>query len=194
MQTAATTTADDLQHALEVLRAGGVILYPTDTIWGIGCDAACSEAVRRIYRLKQRDDSKAMLLLVDSLDMLSRHVKAVPESVPDMAARASRPTTMVLDGAQGLAPELLAPDGSAGFRISRDQFSASLCRMLGRPVVSTSANISGAPSAPHFKDITPYIIDGVDYACTTRRDDMSAASPSRVIKIDSQNNITVLRD
>ncbi len=185
---------NDTLKAVEFLQQGKIILYPTDTVWGIGCDATCDGAVRNIYSLKRRSDSKSMLVLVDSVEMLSRYVDELPEEVIELIEGASRPTTVILPGAKGLAPSLVASDGSVGFRVSRDEFSAGLCRELGAPVVSTSANISGEPSARNFKEISAEIKNSVDYVCATRRDDEGAGTPSRIVKLEPDKTITVIRN
>ena len=185
---------DDIARACDVLRRGGVILYPTDTVWGIGCDATNSAAVKRVYEIKRRSDSKALILLVADGDMLRRHVKVLPEVAAEMILHpGERPTTMVLDAAVGVAPELLASDGSVGMRIPREEFSSALCRAFGAPIVSTSANVSGQPAAPCYADISTEILEGVDYVCTSRRDDSASSLPSKVVKIDRNGQITVLR-
>lgn len=184
----------DIARACEVLRRGGTILYPTDTVWGIGCDATDSDAVRRIYDIKRRADSKALILLVADAGMMHAHTAALPAVVGEMIAHPdARPTTMVVDGGKGLAPEVLAADGSVGMRIPREEFASALCREFGKPIVSTSANISGQPAAPRFSDISSDILGAVDYVCTSRRDDMSVSLPSKVVKIDRDGQITVLR-
>lgn len=184
----------DIARACEVLRGGGIILYPTDTVWGIGCDAADSTAVRRIYEIKRRVDSKALILLVADGDMMRAHAAPLPDVVSQMIANPDeRPTTMVIDGGRDLAPEVLAADGSVGMRIPREEFVSALCREFGRPLVSTSANVSGEPAAVNFSDISSSIIEAVDYVCTSRRDEVSESSPSRVVKIDFNGQITVLR-
>lgn len=184
----------DTINAVECLQRGMTILYPTDTVWGIGCDAVCDDAVKRIYALKRRSDSKSMLVLVDSIEMLSRYVSELPEEVIQLINDSERPTTVILPGAKGLAPSLIASDGSVGFRVSRDPFSAGLCRYSDHPVVSTSANISGEPSARNFSEISDLIKNGVDYVCTTRRDDDELGIPSRILKLESDKTITVIRN
>lgn len=184
---------DDSLKALDRLRRGEVILYPTDTVWGIGCDACREESVRRIYSLKRRSDSKSMLVLVDSVKMLSEYVNDIPREVIEIINNAARPTTVILPGGNGIAPSLLATDGSVGFRISRDPFSAGLCHALGHPIVSTSANISGQLTPQTFGEISDEIKDGVDYVCTTRREDSDPHQPSRIIKFED-NRIIVIRD
>ena len=145
-------TEDDIRQAVEVMRRGGVILYPTDTVWGIGCDATNAEAVARIYRIKQRDDSKAMICLVDSDARVQRYVRDVPSVAWDLFEYADKPTTLILDGAVNLAPNLVGGDGSIAIRITREDFSRELCYRMQKPVVSTSANISGEPAAQPVLD------------------------------------------
>ena len=182
----------DIQQACDVLRRGGVILYPTDTVWGIGCDASDPEAVRRIYDIKHRSDSKALIVLVGSYEMLSGCVAVEPgEALRRMAEE--RPTTMVLEGGEGLARNLLAPDGTVGVRVTSEPFSSELCRRFGRPIVSTSANISGMPPAALFDEISSDILDAVDYVCTTRRHDTTRHAPSSIVKVDSEGGIQIIR-
>lgn len=184
----------DLAQALEVMRKGGIILYPTDTVWGIGCDATNSEAVMRIYNLKRRTDSKAMIVLVDSPAMLERHVDEMPEVAWQLIDVAVNPTTIVYDRGTGLAPELLAPDGSVGIRVTAEKFSSMLCRGLRRPLVSTSANISGSPTPQSFDEIDDEIIRGVDYVVGYRRDDNTPRRPSSVIKLSNSGEVKILRN
>lgn len=187
------TIEEDLQQAVKTLRAGGLILYPTDTVWGIGCDATRPEAVERVYRLKRRADSKALITLVGRPDDLYRYVDEVPQIALDLIEVSDRPTTIVYDRGINLAPNLLAADGSVGIRVTREQYSAGLCRLLRRPVVSTSANVSGQPSPSLFDEISPEIIDGVDYVALYRRDDRRPATPSSVIKIGNDSTVKILR-
>ncbi len=186
-------TQADLDRAVASLRSGGVVLYPTDTVWGIGCDATRPDAVERIFTIKRRVDSKAMLSLVDSEEMLRRY--AAPGDV-DRAMKAidpARPTTVIYPSVKGIASGLVATDGSAGFRICGAEFAARLCRELGKPVVSTSANISGHPAPARFADISPEITAAVDYVVEYGRDDAGSTPPSRIVKLNSDNSITVLR-
>ena len=186
--------AEDLQEALRVLKQGGIILYPTDTVWGIGCDATNAEAVRRIFRLKQRADSKAMLMLTDSEEKLSRYVD-VPEAAESLleATSEGKPMTIIYPNACGVAQELIAEDGSIGIRITREAFSNALCHGLGKPLVSTSANISGEPAAPTFGQISHAITDGVDYVCRYRRNDNTAKQPSSIVKVNTDNTFSIIR-
>lgn len=185
--------ADDINKALAVLKNGGIILYPTDTVWGIGCDASCSEAVRRIFDLKHRADSKSMLSLVDSEAMLDRTVRDIPEVAWQLIEAAVDPLTIVYDHPVGLAPELLAPDGSAGIRITSGRVARELCRRLRRPIVSTSANISGEKAATDFASISKEITDGVDYAIAHDRECGADARPSAVIKLGDGGLVKILR-
>ena len=203
------TQEQDIRQAIEVLRRGGVILYPTDTVWGIGCDATNSEAVRRVYQIKQRDDSKALICLVDSDVRMQRYVRDVPEvawqlidaveergtSNEERAAksRVGSPITLVLDGASGLAPELLAEDGTVGIRITHEPFSRELCYRFQKPLVSTSANISGEPAAQNYRDISEDILNAVDYVCFSRRQEHQPHQPSSVIKIGRGGEVVVIR-
>lgn len=184
---------DDLKAALDAVRRGGVILYPTDTVWGLGCDATNEAAVARVYHIKRRADNKALITLVDSIAALERAVSYAPDVALDMATLSDRPLTIVYDRPQGLAPNLLGPDGSAGIRITRERFSADLCRRLRRPLVSTSANVSGAPAPASFAEISPEIVGAVDYAVAYRRDDTAAARPSAVIKIGNDSSVKIIR-
>lgn len=183
----------EIAACVDVIKRGGIILYPTDTVWGIGCDATNSEAVKRIYNLKRRVDSKAMIVLVDGEAMLERHVDTVPDVAWELLDAAVNPLTVVFDRGAGLAPELLAADGSIGIRITHEKFSSELCRKLRRPVVSTSANISGMKSARFFNEIANEIIAGVDYVAKYRQTDNEPHKPSSVIKLTNSGIITILR-
>lgn len=183
----------DLDKAIEVLRKGGIILYPTDTVWGIGCDATNSKAVKRIYDLKRRADSKAMIVLVDSPEMVERYVDEMPEVAMQLIDVAVKPVTIVYDRGIGLAPELIASDGSIGIRVTSEKFSSMLCRKLRRPLVSTSANISGSPTPRFFNEISEEVVKGVDYVVKFRRDDNEPRSPSSVIKLSNSGQIKILR-
>ncbi len=186
--------SQDIIRATEVLRHGGVILYPTDTVWGIGCDATNASAIRRIFDIKRRADGKAMITLVDSIDSLCRTVDNVPEVAIELIEAAVNPVTIVYDRGVGVAPELVASDGSLAVRVTREKFSAGLCRSLRRPLVSTSANISGAPTPRSFAEISPEVIAAVDYVCTSRRDERKGVGrPSMVIKISDNGVFKILR-
>lgn len=182
----------DIKAAVDTLRRGGLILYPTDTVWGIGCDATDGEAVRRVFELKRRDDSKALITLVDSVAALERVVDEVPEVAYQLVDVAVDPLTIVYDRGVGVAPELLAADGSIGVRVVSEGFVHELCRAFRRPLVSTSANISGEPAARCFAEISPEIISGVDYVCMSCRDSLPAKASS-VIKISKGGEFVILR-
>ena len=175
------------------MRRGGVILYPTDTIWGIGCDATNPEAVARVYKIKQRDDSKALICLVDSDARLQRYVRNVPEVAWDLMELATKPTTVILDNAVNLAPNLIAEDGSIAMRITREEFSRELCYRFQKPIVSTSANTSGEPAAQNYRDIAPDILEAVDYVCWTRRQEHQPHQPSSIIKIGQDGEVKIIR-
>lgn len=183
----------DLTDCLAALRSGGLIIYPTDTVWGIGCDATDSKAVRRVFELKKRTDSKALITLVDSIAALERVVDEVPEVAYQLLDVAVEPMTVVYDRGIGVAPELLAPDGSIGVRITSEPFSKELCRRFRRPIVSTSVNISGDPAPCSFAEIDPGLLEAVDYVCLTGRDLPWSSKPSTVIKLSADGVIKILR-
>ena len=185
--------AEDIRTAVQTLRQGGLILYPTDTIWGIGCDAANEEAVRRIFQLKQREDSKAMICLVDSADRMQRYLRQVPDVAWDLVEFADKPLTLILDGATGLAPSLIAEDGSVGLRVTRENISHELCFRYQRAIVSTSANISGQPSPACFDEIADEIKQGVDYIMRSRQNDLSKSKPSQIIKLGLDGQVRIIR-
>lgn len=188
----------DLAEALRVLRSGGVIVYPTDTVWGIGCDATNEEAVQRIYALKRRADSKSMLVLIDSPAKLPYYVGEIPDTAWTLLDatnddETSKPLTIIYPHARNLAPNLIAEDGSVGIRITNEPFSKALCAQLRHPLVSTSANISGQPAARCFRGIAQEILDGADYVCRFRRDDDSEHEPSSIIKVNADNTFSIIR-
>lgn len=187
------TQQEDIKNAVEVLRKGGVILYPTDTVWGIGCDATNAEAVARVYEIKRRDDSKAMICLVDSDGRLQRYVRQVPEVAWQLLDCAEKPTTVILDGAVNLAPNLIADDGSVALRITREAFSKELCFRFQKAIVSTSANISGEPAAQNYRDISPEIVGAVDYVCWTRRQEHLPHEPSSIIRLGMGGEVKIIR-
>ena len=184
---------DDIRQAIEVMNKGGVILYPTDTIWGIGCDATNEAAVRRVFEIKKRADAKALITLVDSEAKLEFYVNDIPEVAWDLIEVAERPLTIIFDHARNLAPNLLAEDGSAGIRITKEEFSKNLCMRMKRAIVSTSANISGEPSPKCFADISPEILQAVDYVCTSRRNETHNPPASNIIKLGSGGEVKVIR-
>ena len=185
--------AEDIQTAVQTLRQGGIILYPTDTIWGIGCDASNEEAVKRIFQLKRREDSKAMICLVDSANRMQRYVRGVPDVAWDLIEFAEKPLTLILDGATGLAPSLIAEDGSVGLRVTKENISHELCYRFQKAIVSTSANISGEPSPACFDEISDEIKQGVDYIMLSRQNDTSKSKPSQIIKLNLDGRIQIIR-
>lgn len=186
---------NDLHEAVRVLRAGGVILYPTDTVWGIGCDATNAAAVQRIFDIKHRADSKSMLVLLDGAGKLQGYVERVPDTAWTLleASEGGKPMTIIYPHAKNLAHNLLAEDGSIGIRITQEPFSKALCEQLHHPVVSTSANVSGEPAARIFREIAREIVEAVDYVCMFRREDETPHKPSSIIKIDEAERITIIR-
>lgn len=188
-----TDYEEDLRQAVETLRKGGLILYPTDTVWGIGCDATNAEAVAKVFALKQRAEAKSMLVLVDSATRAQRYVKDIPDVAYDMFEMADKPLTLILDNARGLADGLVAEDGSVGIRVTNEKFSHDLCYRFMKAVVSTSANISGHPAAAIYPEIEQEIIDGVDYVVRYRRNDTKKSKPSSIVKLKANGEVTVIR-
>lgn len=184
---------EEIKKACQVMREGGVILYPTDTIWGIGCDATNEEAVRRVYKIKRRADSKAMLVLVDSAVKVDFYVQDVPEVAWDLIELADKPLTIIYSGARNLAPNLLAEDGSVGIRVTGEEFSKRLCQQFRKAIVSTSANVSGQPSPQNFSEISDEIKAAVDYIVDYRREETAQARPSSIIKLDKGGVIKIIR-
>lgn len=184
---------EEIKKACQVMREGGVILYPTDTIWGIGCDATNEEAVRRVYEIKRRADSKAMLVLVDSAVKVDFYVQDVPEVAWDLIELADKPLTIIYSGARNLAPNLLAEDGSVGIRVTGEEFSKRLCQQFRKAIVSTSANVSGQPSPQNFSEISEEIKATVDYIVDYRREETTQAKPSSIIKLDKGGVIKIIR-
>lgn len=185
---------EEIKRACDVLHKGGVILYPTDTIWGIGCDATNEEAVRRVYEIKRRADSKAMLVLVDNDVKVQSYIREVPDVAWDLIELSEKPLTIIYDGARNLAQNLVAEDGSVGMRVTREEFSKQLCFRFRKPIVSTSANISGNPSPNSFTEISEEIKQAVDYIVTVRQNEPPCAAPSSIIKLGVGGQVKVIRD
>lgn len=185
---------DEIKKACEVLQKGGVILYPTDTVWGIGCDATNEEAVRRVYEIKKRADSKAMLVLVDSPVKVDFYVKDVPMVAWDLIEMATRPLTIIYDGARNLAPNLIAEDGSVGIRVTNEEFSRQLCFRFRKAIISTSANISGEPAAAVFSEISEEILNAVDYVVDYRREETGHPKPSSIIRLGAGGVVKIIRE
>ena len=184
---------EDIRTAVEVMRKGGVILYPTDTVWGIGCDATNADAVAKVYAIKHRDDSKALICLVDSAVRLQRYVRNAPEVAWKVMELATKPTTVIFDNAVNIAPNLIAEDGSIAMRITSEPFSKELCYRFQKPVVSTSANMSGEPAAENYKDISEELLGAVDYVCYSRRQEKQPHTPSSIIKIGADGQVKIIR-
>ena len=184
---------DDIKKACEIMEKGGIILYPTDTIWGIGCDATNEDAVKRVYEIKKRIDRKALIVLVDKPVKVEFYVREVPEIAWDLIDVADKPLTIVYPNARNLATNVLADDGSVGIRITQETFSRKLCERFRKAIVSTSANISGQPAPTNFNEICDEIKQAVDYVVTYRQDDPYQPSPSSVIWIGEGGVIKILR-
>ncbi len=187
------TIEEDIKEAVRVLRDGGVIIYPTDTVWGIGCDATNAKAVARIFDMKQRAEAKSMLVLVADEGMLQRWVPEVPDAAWQLIDVAVEPLTIVYDHVRDIAPALRAEDGSTGVRIVSDRFAQTLCRRLGKPLVSTSVNVSGKKAPANFSQIDPSLTEMADYVVSFRRDDLSTPRPSGIIKVSKGDVIKVIR-
>ncbi|HPG55566.1 MAG: threonylcarbamoyl-AMP synthase [Paludibacteraceae bacterium] len=185
--------SDEVKKTIEVLRAGGIILYPTDTVWGIGCDATNAEAVEKIYKIKQRDDSKSMLVITDGMARIQSYVDEIPDIAWDLAELADKPITIIYPQAKNLAANLISDDGSIGIRISSEKFSKQLCAAFRRPIVSTSANISGEPSPECFAEISDIIKDQMDYIVQYRQDDTQKKQASSIIKLKKNGTFVILR-
>lgn len=184
---------DIIKETVEVLNKGGVILYPTDTVWGIGCDATNSAAVKRIYEIKRREDSKAMLCLTEAIGRVDWYFDRVPEIAWDLWEVADKPLTLILPRARNIAPELIAADGTMGMRITKERVSSAICARLKRPLVSTSANISGQPTAHCFAEISDEIKQAVDYIVPLRQEETENPQPSGIIKVGDGGLINVIR-
>jgi len=184
---------DDIVKAVEVLRSGGIILYPTDTIWGLGCDATNQAAVERIYQIKQRKDAKSMLILMENPNLLNSYITEVPEIAWDLIEVADNPLTIIYPGAKNLASNLLGQDGSVGIRITAEPFTQQLIQRFRKPIVSTSANISGQKSPQNFADISAEIKQSVDYVVIYRQDDSARSNPSGIIKLGIGGQIEIIR-
>ena len=184
---------EDIKKATEVLKKGGIILYPTDTIWGLGCDATNNEAVTKIYKIKKRVEEKSMLILLNNTALVASYASDVPEVAYNMFELSEKPLTLILSGAKNLAENLIAPDGSIGIRITNEIFSKTLLQKFRKPIVSTSANITGEKSPRNFAEISQKIIDAVDYIVTYGQNDNTKKQASSSIKINSNNEVKIIR-
>lgn len=183
----------EIQKSVELLEKGKIILYPTDSIWGIGCDATNSKAVQRIYKLKGRLESKSMILLLDSTDKLENYVENVPPIAYELIDNAQSPLTIVYEGAKKVAKNLIANDGTIAIRIIKGEYCGEVINRLGKPIVSTSANISGQPSPKHYNDISDEVKEKVDYIVDVFRDKIRSLKPSTIIKIAKNGTFEILR-
>ena len=183
----------EIDHCLKVLREGGTILYPTDTIWGIGCDATRSKAVDRVYRIKQRMESKSLIILVADEEQLQIHAGPIPEIAWDLIRNVETPLTIIYPEALNLAKNVIASDGSVAVRIVRDEFCCRLIRRFGRPIVSTSANISGQAAPVVFKKISAEILKSVDYVVQLRQNELGDVKPSTIIKLNRSGEFEIIR-
>ncbi|MAU15479.1 MAG: threonylcarbamoyl-AMP synthase [Muricauda sp.] len=184
---------NEINNCNKVLQEGGLILYPTDTVWGIGCDATNPEAVKKVYALKKREDTKTMICLVANQAMLERHVKEVPDVAYDIMDLATKPTTIVFDEPIGIADNLIAEDNTLAIRVASDKFCQYLINKFKKPIVSTSANISGNPTPKQFKDIDEEILKGVDYVVNLQNENKNT-SPSSIIKLSNDGKVKVIRE
>lgn len=185
---------EDIKKAFDVLVDGGLILYPTDTIWGIGCDATNEEAVRKVYELKKRTDSKALIVMLDSSAKLDYYVENVPDIALDLIDLSDKPLTIIYDKARNVAPNLVAEDGSLGIRITNEKFSQALCQRFRKALVSTSANVSGEPAPANFNEISEEIKNGVDYIVNYRQDDTTKSKASGIIKLGQSGEVKIIRE
>jgi len=184
---------DEVAKAFKVIQEGGIILYPTDTIWGIGCDATNTEAIKKIYRLKQRDEAKSMIILLDTENKLESYVREVPAIAYDLIEYAENPLTLVLPGAKNISPALLSEDRSVGIRIAKHDFCQNLIQRLRKPLVSTSANISGKPSPQNFGQVDQEIIDGVDYVVDLEQYSTEQKKPSTIMRLQPDGRFEFIR-
>ena len=184
---------DEVNKALEVLKSGGLILYPTDTIWGIGCDATNSKAVDKIFKLKGRDSEKSMIILLDSDSKLPSYVSEIPDVAYDLIEYTERPLTIIYSGAKNLASNAIHKDGSIGIRIVKHDFCQQLIQRFRKPIISTSANVSMLPSPVNFMQITQAIIDGVDYVVNLEQDDLTQKRSSIIMKLEPDGRFAFLR-
>ena len=182
----------EINRAFKVLKEGGIILYPTDTVWGIGCDASNAEAVKKVYELKQREDSKALICLVTDDRMLKKHVKNIPDAAYSIIDVSEKPITIIYDDAQNLAPNLIAEDGTIAIRIPDNEFCYQLSRKLNGALVSTSANLSGEPTPKSYKEIAPAILKGVDYIVNLHHEKI-CDKPSSIIKLSNDGLVKIIR-
>lgn len=184
---------EEINKALEILKSGGVILYPTDTIWGLGCDASNPEAVDKILKIKNRPAEKSLIVLLDVDSKIQSYVTEVPEIAYDLIEYAENPLTIIFSGAKNLAQNVINEDGSVGIRIVKHDFCTPLIQRLRKPIVSTSANLSGEPSPKNFDDISAEIIDGVDYVVDFEQESRTSKKPSTIMKLSPGGQFEFIR-
>lgn len=184
---------EEVAKALAILQQGGIILYPTDTIWGLGCDATNTEAVKKIFALKQRDEAKSVIILIDSEAKLPSYIQEVPDIAYDLIEYAENPLTLVMPGAKNLSPAVINTDGTVGIRVAKHQFCQQLIQRLRKPIVSTSANVSGQPSPQNFSEVSEEIINGVDYVVNLEQHDTSLKKPSTIMRLDAGGRFEFIR-
>jgi len=184
---------NELNNSLNVLRNQKTLLYPTDTVWGIGCDATSEDAVAKVFEIKQRSESKSLVILVDSFEMLKKYIPKVSEAVLDLLKKTTNPTTIIYENPIGLSKNVVAADNTVAIRIVQNEFCRRLINQFGKPIVSTSANMSGNPTPKSFAEIEPSILDSVDYVVNLQREDVNEKS-STILKVDEKGTITVLRN
>jgi L-threonylcarbamoyladenylate synthase len=183
----------EIKNSLKMLKEKKTLLYPTDTVWGIGCDATLEEAVAKVFEIKQRSESKSLVILVDGFEMLQKYIPKVSKAVLELLSKTTNPTTIIYENPAGLAKNVVAADNSVAIRIVQNEFCRQLIHQFGKPIVSTSANISGNPTPKSFKEIEKSILDSVDYVVNLQRDEVNEKS-STILKIDKKGNVTVLRN
>lgn len=184
---------NEVNKALEVLKSGGIILYPTDTVWGLGCDATNAEAVAKIFTLKNREDSKSMIILLDTENKLQSYVSDIPDVAYDLIEYTEKPLTIIFSGAKNLAINLINKDGSVGIRIPKHDFCQQLIQRFRKPIVSTSANISGEPTPANFSEISQEILEGVDYVVDLEQESMEKKQPSTIMKLEASGQFSFIR-
>lgn len=185
---------EDIQKAIEIMASGGIILYPTDTIWGIGCDATNEDAVRKVYELKQRSDRKSMIILIDNPIKLDYYLTDTPSLAWDLIELSDKPLTIIYDNARNVASNLIAEDETLAIRVTKEKFSQELCKRFRKAIVSTSANISGEPSPKNFSEISDTIRNGVDYIVHYRQDEASTSKASSIIKLGNNGEVKIIRE
>ncbi len=187
------TLQEEVAKTLDVLRKGGSILYPTDTIWGLGCDATNTRAIKRLQKIKQRSDNKHLIILLDGTDRLQEYVRLIPEAAWDLYQQIQTPLTIVFPDARNLSKLVIGKDRTVGIRIPRDDFALELVRQFGKPVISTSANLSGDPPPMFFRDINPVLLQEVDYVVDFHRDRIQETKPSTIIRLHENGEFEVIR-